>query len=186
MRGFALLAFAVVCLALSATAQAGPKAGPHEIREIGIVHKEIAESSPVASGTLQAVKNPVKAGEGIRVHFTLQNRSDHDIQFGDALVPVLDVRDENGDLAPETAIGRDIHFFSPHHTEKRPPFLTAREGIIHAHGKEEGDCYPIAEYVLTPGTYTVVGYVCSVKEGPECFKTNTITITVEQRQSAGE
>lgn len=188
MRGLVLYAFAVVCLALIATAQSGAQAesrgtretGPYGIREIGIVQKEIAEFSPVASATLQAFKNPVKAGEIIPIHFILENRSDHDIEYEGGFYPALDVRDENGKLAPETeTTGRDVHFFSPHHTESRPKTRTPPQGIIHAHQKKEGDYAISAEYRLPPGTYTAVGYVCTVKEGPECFKTNTITITVE-------
>ena len=182
MRRFVLSVFAVVCVALTATAQSQAPARDHVrvgSEEIGVVHKEIAESSPVASATLQAIKNPVKAGEGIRVHFTLENRSGHDIEYTSGIHPVIDVRDENGNLAPETETGQALHFFSPHHTDEKWTSKLPLHGIIPAHGKEEGYCSPSAEYRLSSGTYTVVGYVCTIKEGPECFKTNTITITVE-------
>ena len=43
----------------------------------------------------------------------------------------------------------------------------------------EADRHLNAEYNFVPGTYTAVGYVCGIQEGPECFKTNTVTVRIE-------
>ena len=195
MRGFVLPAFAIALLALAAMAQSEAPAmrqgsstqvtGPdlhHDSSShvVGVVHREIADSSPVASATLRSVQNPVKAGSDIKIHFVLENRSDHGIKyFGDLLE--VDVRDQYGKLPPETTLGCDRHFFSPCHSEGPggDVHVSPPQGIIPSHGKLEYDDFLNGQYNLVLGTYTVVGYVCAVKEGPECFKTSMITITVE-------
>jgi hypothetical protein len=187
MRASVLSAFAIALLVLTATAQSdapvGRPAGGEPPHPVGAVHREVADSSPVASATLSPIQNPVKAGSITKVHFVLENRSDHAIKY--IGFPVLDVRDENGNVAPETINGRGMHFFSPRHTEGGAGntyigggAYTLR-GIIPVHGKLEEDGFVNSEYELTPGTYTVVGYVCGMKEGPECFKTNSVKVTVE-------
>jgi hypothetical protein len=180
MRASNCSVFAVFLLALTAAAQLQAPASAHvrvgpEV--IGIVHKEIADSSPVAFATLHAEQNPVKVGSIIPIHFTLENRSDHDLKlFGG--FPEVDIRDKDGKIAPETAFGCGDHFFSPCHTAPGHSTRGPLRGAIPVHGRVEDEIYPGPQYNLAPGTYTVVGYVCAVQEGPECFKTNTITITV--------
>jgi hypothetical protein len=50
--------------------------------------------------------------------------------------------------------------------------LKSKEKIEDEHKRLDVD------YKLSPGEYTVVGYLCGMTEGPECIKTNAITITV--------
>jgi hypothetical protein len=154
---------------------------------IGVVPQEIADSSPVISATITAPScapaNTFNIGSDINIHIVLQNRTDHDVRYLEASLRGIhglvnyDVRDNNGDLPPETELGCGRHFFSPCHTETGTRALVPPP--IAPKGTLEKDWHLNAEYELAPGTYTVVGYVCGMQEGPECFKTNTIIITVE-------
>jgi hypothetical protein len=154
---------------------------PGEVRVVGVVHKTIADSSPFVSGTLSPIPSPVKAGSVFKVHYVLRNLSNHDIVYSGGIYPALDVRDSDGKLAPETTpLGCAKHFFSSCHTETSGVSqATPPHGTIHPHGKLEFDVYPSAEYNFVPGTYTMVGYVCTIQDGPECFKTSKITIQVQ-------
>jgi hypothetical protein len=180
MNGRALLALAVALIASTATAQS-PTLPVGTIGEpehhIGIVHHDIADSSPVASATISAEQKPFKAGTKVNIHFVLENRSDHDIVLPPNGGVVMDVRDASGALPPETDLGCVVHYFSPCHKYK---YLYQAPGpVIPAHKKFEMSG-PLSDYVLSqPGVYTVVGYVRTPDEDPEYFKTNTIKITVE-------
>ena len=167
---------------------------PH--RHLGVIPQPIADSSPVAVASIQVMDssdNIFKVGSVIKIHYSFQNRSDHQITYSEGSrtgsyfhAPVtLDVRDENGNLPPETPFGCDFHFFSPCHTA---PHLARLPVPVRfpSGAKREGEIWLSAQYTLAPGKYTAIAYICGMSEGPECFKTNTITITVEQRQSAGE
>jgi len=124
----------------------------------------------------------------MKIEVVLENISNHEIKYSFESrdhryrrqgIVFLDVRDGNGNLAPETEDGCRSHFFSTCHTQvylsphgDRPRSFAPREKIVSSE--------PLSvEYNLDPGEYTVVGYVCGMSEGPECFKTNTIKITVQ-------
>jgi Carboxypeptidase regulatory-like domain len=144
---------------------------------IGIQNKKIADSSPSVSATISPALGPVKAGSAVKVHIAVENTSDHEIAYENALV-MFDVRDENGKLPPETPEGCTFHFFSPCHTDGGMG-LPFSGGLI-PHKKVEEDEDLTVEYDLSQaGTYTVVGFLCYlVGEGPGCLRTNTIKITV--------
>jgi hypothetical protein len=148
---------------------------------IGIVHRDIAESSPLASVTISAAKHTFKVGEEINIHWVLVNLSDHDLLL-EPDSSVADVRDADGALPPETDLGCLSHFFSPcykfREMGKGPPVaIPPRKKYV-----LDGVLNPA--YDLTkPGTYTVVDYVHLCDENGEeatgFFKSNTIKITIE-------
>jgi hypothetical protein len=151
------------------------------VRIIGIQNRKIADSSPSVSATISPALGPAKAGSAVKVHLVVENTSDHEIAFWGALV-MFDVRDENGKLAPETPEGCALHFFSPCYsvTEYNGSELSSPLLRLVPHKKLEDDEDLTQEYDLSqPGSYTAVGYLCSlVDQGPGCFRTNTIKITV--------
>jgi hypothetical protein len=184
MKAGILLAFSIALIIFVVTAQPSKaqelrvEGEPEHI--IGVVHRDIAESSPLASATISALQSPVKAGEPVKIRIVIENRSDHEIVLPDFGAFVFDARDSNGDLLPETDIGCVFHFFSPCHKYKK-----MGEGLvatISAHKKYEWDTLLNTEYDLSrPGTYTVVGYVQIFADGSDHinFKTNKIKITVQ-------
>lgn len=152
-----------------------------EIIHIGPVNREIADRSPVATAILTHGAPHRITNHKIAVNITIHNLTDHELSFTDPL-EVFDVHNsKTGERAPETPIGCDLNFFSPCHTTGGFPRLGGVQ-VIHVppHGTEEDESYLDIPYQLDPGEYTVLGYVCAAqREGPECFKTNTIKVTVK-------
>lgn len=171
----AMLAYAIALQSLVAEGQQPVRVGEEPEHVIGIVHREIAESSSFASPTISA-QDIVKAGTPETIHFAIENRSDHDLVVGGV---VLDSRDGKGALLPETELGCTAHFFSPCYKYKNlgsGPTLT-----LSAHKSYKWDSLLNTDYDLNrPGTYTIVGYVqISVDSKNSNFKTNKIKITVQ-------
>ena len=145
-------------------------------RVVGVVHKNVAESSSVASEIISAPGSPFKHGAKIEVRFVFTNLLDKNIEmYGRTLR--LEVRDDQGKLPSETDAGCRRHWFSPCYTNK--PVAVLPVPPLGAHEKLIGRYDLSMEYDLKPGQYSVVGYECSRGETPECFKTNRIMITVQ-------
>lgn len=201
MNKFKCVLFAGL-LAIAAAAQNAPANGadagqPHynwqARRVIGVQQHEIAESSPFASATIAATgatQNTYKVGSPINIRFTITNISDQTISFDlhsrdkkyfRKGITFLDARDGNGNLAPETEAGCVSHFFSSCHTEYYPKFGNPRRWRIMEPNATVVDDYSRLDidYKISPGEYTVVGYLCGMNEGPECIKSNAIKITVQ-------
>jgi hypothetical protein len=120
----------------------------------------------------------------IAVHATLQNTSEHELVYVNPQV-FFDVRNgRTNRRAPDTPAGCYANFFSKCYTPSMPhgiPSTGLPKDIVPATGSIE--LKPLAyldmDYELDPGEYTVVGIYCAAeREGPECFKSNKITITV--------
>ena len=142
---------------------------------VGILNREVADSQDL-SVRLQPLSGPAKENSLIYVHLIFENRSDRDLLLNPS--PALEVRDQDGELAPETANGRGAHFFSPCHTYNREMGVLPPGANVPAHTNKEIDWAIKWEYDLGPGKYTVAAYFCSKDEGPECLKSNTIKIDV--------
>lgn len=182
----------VALAAYAATAQS-PQASKPVVdngHSTGAVHRDISESSALASAVISTVRNPATVGDGVKIHVVIQNRSDRDIELADSIV-VFDARDGNGALPPETYLGCLAHYFSPCYKTAKP--------TVHAGAQLQGPTLPLptiaaqqslawdqalgAQYDLShPGTYTVVGYVHILDDGGQdagTFKTNKIKVTVQ-------
>lgn len=166
-----LLLLAVMPMAAVATAQMLPA------HHIGIVHHEIAESSPIAAATISVVQDPDKRRAKVKARLVIENQSDHEIAFESSGYAVWDIRDAQGALPPETDIGCTLHFFSQCY--KYEPLQEAPPLVIPVHKKVELRGY-LTDYDLTrPGTYTAVAYIHLPNEVPEYFKSNKITFTIQ-------
>ena len=157
-------------------------------QKIGVIHREIAESSPVAKLVIEQVpRNPRwQTPAKIDVQAKTYNTSDHEINFRHCGV-YFDVADiKTRKRPPETQIGCREHFFSDCHTWRMPlpddngfgqkPGFTIKPG----QSRVSADGLVDSEYQLNPGVYSVIAYFCADKqpEEPEYFKSNTITITI--------
>lgn len=78
---------------------------------IGAVNRPIAGSSPYATATLLVDDIPYN-GNRIPMVLWIKNKSHETITTPVGTVAVLDVRDDNGNRAPETTGGCGVHFFS--------------------------------------------------------------------------
>ncbi len=141
-------------------------------------------------GAPHYIQNTYKVGSPINIRFTITNISDQTISFDlhsrdkkyfRKGITFLDARDGNGNLAPETEAGCVSHFFSSCHTEYYPKFGNPRRWRIMEPNATVVDDYSRLDidYKISPGEYTVVGYLCGMNEGPECIKSNAIKITVQ-------
>jgi hypothetical protein len=163
--------------------QNGAEIPPFIPRLIGPEHREIGDGSPFSQLVLASAIPDPQSRENFAVRATLHNLTDHELTFVD-VGGAFDVRaGTSGKLAPETAFGCSIDFFSEcHTTRKRPPWSAI---VLHVpeHGSLDlGVSYLDPEYILEPGSYTVVEYFCAKqREGPECLKSNAITIDVPSK-----
>jgi hypothetical protein len=92
---------------------------PRKLPVIGVVHRNIAESSPVAKATISIAQSANSKGSGPKIHFGFQNVSDHDLFLFPGNIS-YEVRDDSGKLPPESEIGCESHFFSPCFTDRMP------------------------------------------------------------------
>jgi hypothetical protein len=174
-------------LSTTAIAQA-PNAGKQEsaYRRIGPIHREIVETSPVAKEVIaQIPRDPrILSPFKIAIRVRIYNTSDHEINFQrmDAAFEVTNIK--TGKRPPETQLGCAVDFFSDCYTSRMPksedngygrkPGLTIKPNEF-VESTDLLDSY----YELSPGVYSVVSYFCAEKrEGPECFKSNRINVTV--------
>ncbi len=98
-------------------------------RVVGKMHQEIADSSPVVSASITPIggsqgggsQTIYMAGSEMKIEVVLENISNHEIKYSFESrdhryrrqgIVFLDVRDGNGNLAPETEDGCRSHFFS--------------------------------------------------------------------------
>jgi hypothetical protein len=171
-------AFAIFACTASAQSVPSNSAPAHSWSVIGVVHRDIADSSPIAKLTFSTPDSPFTVGMDVNVHYVFVNESGHRIRIKGPLFEV-EVRDSAGNLPPETDLGCRRHFFSPCHTN-RPYFASQAVFTDDPDQKMQGDEDLRFYYDLTkPGVYTAIGYVCSVLEGPPCFKTNTVKFTIQ-------
>jgi hypothetical protein len=174
--------FVILVLCFLALQQAPVEGHPGGVVvHVGPVNREIADSSPVAKGVI-ALGIPAQGTlHKVAIHFEMDNLTTHALHYSDTLV-VYDVKNiKTGLRAPETAFGCSVDFFSDCHTIGSP----MRPGSVNhldipPGGSFKENHYIDASYYLEAGEYNVIGYACAAqREGPECFKTNTINITVK-------
>lgn len=179
--------FLFLALLAVGTAQE-PKIGQMESghTKIGQVHREVAETSPVAKMVIERVArdprllSPYKIAVRVRIY----NISDHEINYQrwGFTSDVTDIK--AGKRAPETPTGCYSHFFSDCYTWSEPMPESGGFGrkpglTIEPNKYFETTDLLDSNYRLDPGDYSVVGYFCAAeREGPECLKSNKITITV--------
>ncbi|WP_263366983.1 hypothetical protein [Edaphobacter bradus] len=152
----------------------------------GAVHREIAESSPFAREVIQQVVPKPGNQFKISIRAVIHNISNHELVYVNPaqFYDVFNIK--TGERAPTTAAGCYGNFFLDCYTPTLPrgiPSTGPPKDVIPVHGSIENvkagnlDMF----YQLTPGPYTVVGYYCATqREGPECFKSNKITITIPE------
>jgi hypothetical protein len=170
-----ILAYVMTSELLIAQGQQPVRPGEEPEHVIGIVPRDIAESSPFASVTISAQDN-LKAGKPAKIYFTIENQSDQDLMLTEL---VLDARDSKGELLPETDLGCVAHFFSPCHKTKN--LASGPKLTLPAHKTYKWDSLLNSQYDLSrPGTDTVIGYVQILVDSKVYnFKTNKIKISVE-------
>lgn len=149
---------------------------------VGPIHREISQTSPVATEVIEQTGPSPGYKYKIRVQATVRNITNHQLVYVDPR-QYYDVRVRGtGERAPETAAGCYVNFFSDCYrlsTPKGIPSTGLPKEIISPRGTIENVDFLDASYELAPGEYTVVGIYCSTqREGPECFKSNTITVTI--------
>lgn len=149
----------------------------------GPVHRDIAKTSPVATMVISEVPHPKVSLEGkLLIKASVQNITNHELRY---VYPQLffEVRNSaTGALPPITPAGCHGLFFSNCYIARTPSsFSPARvpPSIIPAHGMISNSDYIDHYYTLAPGEYSVVGIFCAKeREGPECFRSNEIKVTV--------
>lgn len=179
----------ILCLALLATGVAQESKTGHQgsaDMRIGPIHREIAETSPVAKELIERiVRDPrILSRHKIAIRVRIFNTTDHEINFQrmDAAFDVKNIK--TGKRAPETPTGCTVDFFSECYTWTPPNSEANGYGLkpgltIKPNEFSESTDLLDAYYELSPGKYSVVSYFCAEKrEGPECFKSNKITITI--------
>ena len=200
MNALPALALSILISASPALAQAAAPA-PKEAEQkevveqtvdvIGIIPRKVERVSPIASAKLTLPRGSIIPGQLIKVHLKLVNKSDRTISYSDPLV-VLELRDQKGNLAPETELGCSYHFFSPCHTGEKQPVVKKRY-VLYPHAEEDSAITLNALYNLKkPGKYSLVGYVCGLKDGadsdlnvgPECFQTKKLKLKVSGSPAA--
>jgi hypothetical protein len=168
------------------SAQLPPNLGPGSVYvRTGPVHRQIAETSPVATVVIE--QTAPKAGMKqfkIAVRATVHNTTGHELRYVNPSQN-YDVTDrKTGKRAPNTDAGCYGNFFMDCYTPSFPVGVGPSGPptyVIPPHGSKEIEplAYIDMDYKLDPGEYTVVGYFCATeREGPECFKSNRITITI--------
>ena len=173
-----MLAIASLCVHVAAQEAPGHSAEDEPIK-IGIVHREIAESSPVVSATLSSKATSFQSGGSVKVHLVVRNTSDHEVPYVGPIL-VVEIHDASGNVSAETDFGCRRHWFSSCHYLKGVNRVPLGHGNLAPNGRLESDMELSDEYKFDrSGTYTAVGYVSGIKEGPEYFKTNSVNITIK-------
>jgi hypothetical protein len=169
--------------------------GGRAYEPIGPLHREIADTSPVAALTIRQVipRDPgylTKAKFEIKA--TLRNLTEHQLTYVNPQL-VFDARNSaTGESAPDTPTGCYANFFSKCYTPSAPWGMLSTgppKHVVPPNGEFEIvppefiDQY----YQLAPGKYDVVGIFCATqREGPECFRSNKITIAVSPEEKDGQ
>jgi hypothetical protein len=146
-------------------------------KTIGAVNRTIADSSPYVTATLVA-DDVVYNRTRIPMVLWIKNKSNETITTPVTSVFVLDVRDGSNNRAPETASGCGVHFFSVCYSAKEGPIpMFSQE--LNPGVAARFDVAVTAEYEINkPGKYSVTAYVCDLQPHPDCFKSNTVRVTV--------
>jgi hypothetical protein len=163
---------------------------------VGPVHREVANTSPVAKEVIELIA-PKKGmvQYKIAIRSTLYNLTNHELIYVDPR-QYFDVQNlKTGKRADSSPTGCYVNFFLDCYTPSMPigrpgtGFGVTGTGVpndvIPAQGSVgiTPDDYIDMYYRLEPGEYSVVGIYCASKrEGPECFKSNKITIQVPVRE----
>jgi hypothetical protein len=153
---------------------------PSPVKVIGPETRAIKENSPLIRVVISPASPDPRSQFRVAVKMTLYNLTDHDLSYSD-VDGAYDVRiSGSGKRAVETPFGCSIDFFSECHTGKVPQPWSPALLHIPSHGMLElGISYLDPEYVLEPGTYSVMGYFCTKQGGTrECIESNRITIDV--------
>jgi hypothetical protein len=150
------------------------------------LHREIAEHSPVAVEDIEQIAPRPGVGYTVAVRATVRNTTNHELQYVNP-DQFYDVRySGTGKRVPDTDSGCYYDFLSDCYTPSPPhgiPGSGLPKAIIPPHGSIEipPTQYLDVFYEMNPGEYRVVGYFCaSQREGPECFKSDTIKITIPE------
>jgi hypothetical protein len=149
----------------------------------GPVHRDVAENSPVATIVISVVPHPRVSYQGkLLIGASIHNVTNHELHY---VYPQLyfEVRNSaTGKLPPITPAGCHTLFFSDCYIASTPSSFSPANvppAIIPPQGTINESDYIDHFYTLAPGEYTVVGIFCAKKrEGPECFKSNEIEVTV--------
>jgi hypothetical protein len=142
---------------------------------------------PSVALTISADQDSVKAGAPVRVKAFLENKTNHDIPMaldasGGKAFP-LEVRDAQGNLAPETPLGYvwngnqtnlDADRVSPKELSGNLVFGSLKAGD---RAKREMDVSKFYE-MKQPGKYTIQARALDPENSSITVKSNTITITV--------
>jgi hypothetical protein len=154
-------------------------------KSTGPLHRDIAENSPVAKEVIMQTTPRSGYEYKIAIRATISNITDHPLRYVDA-GQYYDVRNRKTGQRPlDTPIGCYVNFFSECYTPSMPvgktsfdlPTIIPPRGSIDTKPDQYIDMY----YKLDTGEYTVVGYYCAAeREDPECFKSNTIMITIPE------
>jgi hypothetical protein len=179
-------------LGLQQSAKTGQQGG-RAYEPIGPVHREIAEKSPVAIAVIeQTAPNPGVLGYRVAIRAAVRNITDHELQYVNPEL-VYDVTDSRtGKRVAETPAGCYWLFFSECYTPSEPPGRASEDPakyVIPPYATIEilPMQYLDMDYKLDPGDYAVVGYFCASKrEGPECFKSNKIRISISETNGTGK
>lgn len=179
-----MLLLALFMSGLQQTAKTQQQGG-RAYEPIGPVHREIAEKSAVAIVVIeQTAPNPGVLGYRVAVRATVRNITDHELRYVNPELVYDVTASRTGKRATETPAGCYWLFFSECYTPSEPPGRASEDPakfVIPPHATIE--ILPVQyldiDYKLDPGDYAVVGYFCASKrEGPECFKSNKIAITI--------
>jgi hypothetical protein len=151
----------------------------------GAIHREIAESSPFAREVIEQVTPERGVQFKISIQAVIHNTSDHELVYVNPAQFYDVYNNKTGERAPTTATACYVNFWLDCYTRLPPPgtgLAGPPKDVIPVGGsKNLMEGYLDMDYQLTPGTYAVVGYYCSTyREGPECFKSNKITITIPE------
>jgi hypothetical protein len=114
LRLFFALAIIIQPFWIIVPAQQQPSSDVHlgePVRVIGVVHRDISNSSPLGNLKLLQPDNSFKLGSDVKIHFVFVNSADHDLEVTGGLFS-LEVRDASGTLAPETEWGCREHFLA--------------------------------------------------------------------------
>jgi len=174
--------FIAIMLPITAATQVRPG---NAYEKIGPVGREIMDKSPVASEAISLTVPAKGYSYKIAIHAVLTNTSDHEIKYINPSQYYNVVDAETGKRAPETETGCYMNFFSDCFRPSAPSGTAGSDAVIkigsHHSYEIKPDDFLDMLYKLVSGRYLVTGYFCAVKqEGPECFKSNTIMITIPE------
>jgi hypothetical protein len=154
----------------------------HE-KPIGPLHYVIAESFPDAKQVIEQI--PPERGMKqfkIALQTTIYNTSDHELRFVSPGTDYIVIDMRTGLPPKDTPAGCYINGFSKCFTPSVPvgiPSSGLPVDVIPVGGKVTHLEYLDQGYILEAGKYSVTGIYCTAKgQGRECFKSNTITITI--------